>query len=355
MEAIALLLNDIHVDKDNISEFDKNWDEALSICRQHGICDIVVGGDMFTSRSSQTLATLLAVRHALDRAVSQGIDVTIAEGNHDLVVQEEMEGYNHLFTGLKGVDIVDTHRAMYWEDCDFCLLVMSYFPEDGTFLERLEKAVTDTMRRYEQIKGRGQILLYIHEGVHGALGDFDIPGELPQEPLMDFMGVLCGHYHNRARIRGTKIEYIGSSRQHNFGEDEEKGYTILYDNGERQFVKNRANTRYATIEINAGDMETLEDNIREKIRDGYKTRVRVKCDEREAKTFDKKKLVEMGFNKVEVVSAQPAGIEITDSEICEKYDRMGIRKEYQSFCADRGIDAELGMKYLDKTEQPCGN
>ena len=28
----ALLLNDIHVSKDNIPEFQKNWDEALYIC-----------------------------------------------------------------------------------------------------------------------------------------------------------------------------------------------------------------------------------------------------------------------------------------------------------------------------------
>ena len=33
----ALLLNDIHVSKDNIPEFQKNWDEALYICDQYGI------------------------------------------------------------------------------------------------------------------------------------------------------------------------------------------------------------------------------------------------------------------------------------------------------------------------------
>ena len=33
----ALLLNDIHVSKDNIPEFQKNWDEALYICDQYGL------------------------------------------------------------------------------------------------------------------------------------------------------------------------------------------------------------------------------------------------------------------------------------------------------------------------------
>lgn len=61
-EAIALLINDIHVSKDNISDFNQNWDEMLAICKREDIADIVIGGDMFTSRASQTLATLLAVK-----------------------------------------------------------------------------------------------------------------------------------------------------------------------------------------------------------------------------------------------------------------------------------------------------
>ena len=39
----ALLLNDIHVSKDNIPEFQKNWDEALYICDQYGIEDMIIG------------------------------------------------------------------------------------------------------------------------------------------------------------------------------------------------------------------------------------------------------------------------------------------------------------------------
>lgn len=76
-EAIALLINDLHANKDNIAEFLKNWDEALSICKREGIEDIVVGGDVFTSRASQTLATLLAVKSAFVKATRQGIYVTI--------------------------------------------------------------------------------------------------------------------------------------------------------------------------------------------------------------------------------------------------------------------------------------
>lgn len=192
------------------------------------------------------------------------------------------------------------------------------------------------------------MLLYIHEGVHGALGDFDIPGELPQEPLEDFKAVLCGHYHNRCKIKGTKIEYIGSSRQNNFGEDEEKGYTILFDDGTTKFVKNQVNQRYATVEIDADNLSELDDYFADDAMSNYKVRVKVRCTDKQAKVFDKQKLLEMGFNKVEMLTGKDKPNEVAASGIDEKYDKQGIKKEYQSFCAEKEIDAELGIQYLDK-------
>ena len=329
-EAIALFINDIHVNKDNIAEFNQNWKEMLSVCKRENIADIVIGGDVFTSRASQTLATLLAVKAALTEAVRQGIYITIGEGNHDKTDQEAIEGYNHLWVGLKGIDVVDTHKALYWEGCDFCLLLMSYFPENGSFLEKLDIAVADT-------------ILYIHEGVHGALGDFEIDGELPQEPLLGFKAVVCGHYHNRVKIKKTNIEYIGSSRQANFGEDEEKGYTILYADGSYGFVKNEVNMRYQTIELDAKNVDkyTLD------IDDRYRYKVKVRCNERQAKLFDKQKLMDLGFHKVEVVAETDLPKESAAADIQEKYDKQGIKKEYQNYCNENSIDSKLGMKYLE--------
>ena len=57
----ALLINDIHASKDNIAEFRKNWDEALELCKQNKVQYLIVGGDMWLSRSAQTLDVLMAV------------------------------------------------------------------------------------------------------------------------------------------------------------------------------------------------------------------------------------------------------------------------------------------------------
>lgn len=347
-EALALLINDIHVSKDNIAEFNKNWDEALMVCQREGISDIIVGGDMFTERSSQTLAVLLAVKSALDRAVAKGIYATIAEGNHDIVDKESFEGYNHLWVGQKNIDVIDTYRILGWEDCDFVFAVMSYFPENGSFLDWLDRMLTEALTKHGDIvRSEQDIILYIHEGVHGALGNFEIDGELPQEPLLEYKAVLCGHYHNRIHIKGTNIQYIGSSRQHNFGEDEEKGYTILYSDGSTEFVKNEANQRYMTVEVEYDNIDDLSDYLATDDVAGYKVRVKVRCTDKQSKVFDKQKLLNYGFNKVEMVLATPVEKEVAAMSIEEKFDKQGIKKEYQNFCNEQEIDSELGIKYLE--------
>lgn len=339
----ALLLNDIHISKDNIPEFQKNWDEALQLCVQHNIADMIIGGDLWQSRSAQTLDVLIAVRQAILKATSQGITLTIAEGNHCKVDQESLLGYSHLFSEYKNVYVVDDYTVMDISD-NVVLYVMSYFPENGSFMERLKQM---TASEFDKSKKN---ILYIHEGINGALAT---PSELelPARIFKDYDAVLVGHYHNRCVIEGTNIEYIGASRQHNFGEDEEKGYTILYSDGSYEFVKNKANIRYKVIDIAADKidtrfMERLDDL---KATGRYKVKVRACCSSTEVSGIDKQKLLEAGVTKVEIVTEETEVTETSAHALDKKFDKSGIKKEYSTFCADKGIDdVDMGLEYLDK-------
>lgn len=349
---IALLINDIHIAKDNIAEFNANWDEMLSLCEKYEIEDVVVGGDMFTASASQRLPVLLAVKHAIQKATAKNLYLTIANGNHDFVDEEAIEGYNHLFQGYKGVEVVDVYKVLEWDGCAFPLVVMSYFPENGSFVERLKALKDDLVNQYKY--DLDHVILYIHEGIRGALGDLETPKEVPAEIFNDFHSVLAAHYHNRVELAGTDIMYIGSSRQNNFGEDIHKGYTILFDDGSIEFVENEVNTRYATLEVAFDD---IDDSFIQKIADfhdcnplpcNYKVRVRIKCTDAQAKVYDKKILLDAGASKVEFITDKSQAIVTQSTSIDEKYDKNGIKKEYQAFCSEKNIDSKLGMKYLDK-------
>ena len=339
----ALLINDIHVSKDNIPEFQLNWDEALQICKDHDISDIIIGGDVWQARSAQTLSTLTAVSQAITKATSQGIRLLIAEGNHDKVDQESMVGYNHLFAGYKNVEVVDDYYIWDISD-DVALFVMSYFPENGSFIDILNDVKEDLDHNKKNV-------LYIHEGINGGLAT-PSDDELPANIFEPFDAVLVGHYHNRKRIPDTNIEYIGSSRQHNFGEDEEKGYTILYTDGSYEFVKNQANTRYMVIEIlDINDINNAFLSRVQKIRDTgkYKIKVRVSCKSKEVSSIDKQKLLDCGVTKIELVTEQTK-VKLTESQSIEKkFDKNGIKEEYSNFCAEHAIkNVQMGLSYLDK-------
>lgn len=348
-----LLLNDIHVSKDNIPAFTANWQEAVDICREMDIREIAVGGDLFFSRAAQTLDVLLAVHDALLTTAEHGIHVTIAEGNHDKVNQESVRGYCHVFDRYPNVLVCDDYVSLpMGDDCRFVLHLMGYFPEDGSFCTRLERL------REEALDPERLNFLYIHEGINGALAQ-PSEKELPTKIFEAFDKVFVGHYHNRCIIPKTRIEYIGSSRQHNFGEDEEKGYTVIYTDGTHEFIKNKVNTRYKVLDVSAERTGLhLMDELREIDADGrYKVKVRVHAPQAAMKSVDKAALLEAGATKVELIADDEELLETFSSSLFEKFDSRRIRETYEEFCREKQIDeVAVGLEYLSKIENAsCGN
>ena len=183
---IALLSNDWHIVKDNIAEFNANWDEMIAVCKKYDVSDVVIGGDMFTASASQRLPVLLAVKRAIKKATAQKLYLTIANGNHDYIDEEAIEGYCHLYAGVdENLDIVDVYKVLEWEDCKFALVVMSYFPENGSFVERLKALKDDLVNQYKY--DLDHVILYIHEGIVGWTGTKDEIMTSTNEKLNSFI------------------------------------------------------------------------------------------------------------------------------------------------------------------------
>ena len=295
---------------------------------------------------------LLAVHDALLTAAEHGIHVTIAEGNHNKVNQENERGYCHVFDQHSNVLVCDEYVSLpLGDDCRFVLHMMGYFPEDGSFCTRLDRL------KEEALDPKRLNFLYIHEGINGALAQPN-DKELPAKIFEDFDKVFVGHYHNRTIIDKTRIEYIGSSRQHNFGEDEEKGYTVIYTDGSHEFIKNQANTRYRVIDVAAERAGLhLMDELREIDADGrYKVKVRVHAPQAAMKSVDKAALLDAGATKVELIADDEEMLEVAASSLFEKFDSYRIRETYEEFCREKQIDdVAIGLEYLSKIEGQCGN
>ena len=342
----VLLANDLHVDKNCIQAFCDNWDDMISVCVGNDVCECIIGGDLFTSRSSQTLDVLMAVKRCIEIAERHDITLTIALGNHDLCDQGVTYGYPSLFDVYDHVTIVNNEPYFRKLGGGMFLVVMRYWNEVTAFPGKM--AELDGILKQKGIS-RNDVILYVHEGIHGGLGDFDAPNEVPQDVFSGFAKVLSGHYHNRKKIDGTNIEYIGSTRQKDFGEDESKGYTLLYDDGSYKFIENDVNGRFITLERN---YEDLSDKFLETVSgyrdDGYCVRVKVNCTDSQAKTIDKQPLFSAGVTKIEVVTEDAVKGGITEDDLGKKFDKGGIQSEYGAYCDRKGVSSELGMKYLNR-------
>lgn len=338
-----LLMNDIHISKDNVNEFRINWNEALSICQERKISIIVIGGDLFQSRSSQTLNVLLAVYDALQDAKTLGIHIILANGNHDKVDQEAVRGYCHIYGEHGNVTVVDEYMKLDNKEWGFAMHVIPYFPENGSFVNKLD--IINNSNSGKRLK-----YLYIHQGINGAIQNAS-DNELPASIFKEYDKVFAGHYHNRCLIKGTSVEYIGSSRQHNFGEDEAKGYTLIYTDGSAEFVKNQANIRYKVLEVDVQKINVhLIDKIEElKITGKYRIKVKVISSEAQSTSIDQTKLIEAGASKIEIVIENTGIAEVSSSDLFEKFDSHKIIENYKEFCREKNIgDITLGLSYLSK-------
>lgn len=163
MKPIALLMNDLHITKDNILEFEKNWSEALDICDKHSVTKIFVGGDVFTTRSVQSLYPMLKVRQYFYKAVNRDIEVNVAFGNHDCPVYGERYNWLDLYS-----DIVNVGKTwLFYETGEKVLAMCSYYPEETMMPDLLEE-----LDNWLHTKGYSysDVVVYLHSGVHGALG-----------------------------------------------------------------------------------------------------------------------------------------------------------------------------------------
>lgn len=337
-----LLVNDLHANKDNLVEFEKNWDEMLDVCNKFHVDEIHIGGDLFDSPSVQYLSVMDVLAKCFDKVHIKNIPIIASPGNHDCpdrkLTNSWLNCFKHDCHIVREPEIFELgNEGLYLAQFPYYLEATDFPVVFKSFEEKLSKTDIEPQ----------DVILYLHEGIHGALGDFDIPNEVPQSLFDGYRAVLCAHYHNRTHIKNTCIHYIGASRAHSFGEDENKGYTLLDSkDGEFTFIKNEVNLRYVTERLELADVK----NWKNTYDDRYKIRLIIHCQSEKVETVDKQALIDKGANKIEFDTEKIQAIKAEQSSIEEKFDTKDLQQEYKSFCQEKDIDNRMGIDYLSKID-----
>lgn len=323
---------------DNIDLNKSLYRQARKIVSDLGLKTLYHGGDIFHSRKSQTERLLNVWQDILNEFKSDDIVLVSIDGNHDKTDQANKKSFLRPYENHSHFKLVSTaQRFNLTSKIDLHLI--SYFPD-----EEYETLFKNWLKNKDDFASKNVLLT--HKTFKGSLlnaGKISDNG-LNESDFSNFDLVLVGHLHNKHTI--GRVEYIGASHQHNFGEDERKGVTVLYDDLSIEQIQLDF-PKYIKYEVNPAEItpKDLSDLKAEKETTGNMIKVVLKGTDSEVKAFDKKLLKEIGI-KVES-DIQVVQKEIIDEEV-KPFTDSTIDEQFKEFCKTNKLEYSAGVEYLGK-------
>lgn len=338
----AVVLTDTHLNYQNIDTNVSIYKQAIGLAKKHNLNKVLHAGDIFDARKGQTDLMLKAFEDILDIFKAHNVTLVAIPGNHDKSDYKSDVSYLDPFKYHPAFDLIRT--GGFGEKGVF---MMPYFLEDGTYESHL-KLQTEQWRK--DIAGKNVVLI-THIAVNGVKNNDGSQIENNVKPGLFslFKSVLIGHYHNQSKI-GQNIFYIGSAFQHNFGEDNTKGFTLIMEDGSTQFVKadfkeykkvviDIEKTSPKEIELLAEQYANSEDSIRFVFKGKHE----------KLQAIDKAKFTKLGIDVKRDSDEIEVGVEEAENDEFVSFDQTSISKEFDEFCEQNNLDKKIGNKYLKQT------
>lgn len=215
----VLIFSDLHAKLENLETVGNIFNEIKETCRRLKIRDVIFAGDMFHERAAQSLEVLNFIRFSLKDLKKNEINIYTIHGNHDQKDQNSKVSYLLLYNNL--VKHFPTFGQAKIRSNNFQFL--SFFKDNDLY----RKYLSELKRTIKP-----QTILITHKDFNGAKNNDGtvVENGIGLKEVKEYKEVLVGHYHNRNKL-GSNLYYFGAAFQHNFGEDEEKGFLIINEDG----------------------------------------------------------------------------------------------------------------------------
>ena len=317
----ALIFTDLHLNAINKDICLNFFDKLISFAKEKNIENIFFLGDFTDNRKGLDLITISTILSIFKKIKESNLEFYLIPGNHDKFIVSNEESYleickyNHLFENiyLKSIGSFDYIFFPYFEG--------QYFEKGIEYLKNI-KLERDT------------ILLghYMYE-------------QIPSEIKNKFAKVFLGHNHEKGEFPNGM--YIGSCFQQNFSEDNNKGFSILYNDlsvelipfCEKEYILQK-------IDVNVFDLKKIKDfilNFKEKNKNKLLKieLVGVNKDISEIKEFLKQ-------NDIVFVSKIENNTENIREEILNisEFSHNQIIKYFNDFCQENTVDKKVKEKII---------
>lgn len=325
---ITILSSDWHIDKDNQQEIEQIVEQIISLAVEFHISRVYVLGDIFESRKAQPLTNLDFFSKILRKFEEAEVFLAVIPGNHDKVNYESEKSYLDAFQYHPYINLFSDYCIAHEEGVKFHLI--PYFKEDTTYSKYLSKVI------YQE--GQKNILL-THLGVDGFSNNdrITLPSAVKRSDFSKFDSVFVGHYHNRSSI--GNIHYIGSIQPRDFGEDNDKGFTIVFNDGSFEYVQ-AGFKEYKTIELDVDRVskKELELLISKEENEEKNLRVILKGSESKLKSIDINSIQSKGVKVSRVNKELEEGILNSVKNEFISFTKESLLTEFDEYCKIKKIE-----------------
>ena len=348
---LGILINDIHLDKDNGELVKYIFSQLKDACKKYGVKTVFCGGDVFTNRSGQPLGCLITWKEILHDLGKNKITLHVIPGNHDKTDSESEKSYLDVYSDTSMVLHRGGDYVWFYDDC-----VIGFVPffTDEKWKDEYEKMNADLDMELRDRTGVKRFLI-THMGFDGVKNNDGsaVTSELKPGIFSSWNKVFVGHYHNASKI-GKNVYYTGSAYQNNYGERyDDKGFMLIYTDGSTRFIPTSF-PRYIKITLPANDPESLREAI-ENWRDDDSDFIRFvfRGKKTDCANINISELSDLGIDVKFEVEETAEAIETAESDAVLLYDTKSIKKDFIRFCSENEIRGEK-LKYGLELMKLCG-
>lgn len=349
-EAIGVLVNDVHLDKNNGELVKDIFRQLISVCKEYDCNKIFCGGDVFTNRSGQPLQCLTDWKEIIEMISKSKIELHVIPGNHDKTDSDDERSYLDVFSDRN----VFLYRKGERKIFDGAIVAFIPYFKDEKWLSEFERVDDDIQENFKDgdVEPDTPIFLITHSGFDGVVNNDGSRVSSIIKPSMfaDYSKVLIGHYHDASKLSDNVI-YTGSAYQNNYGENIiDKGFTVLFDDGSTGFVPSKF-PKYIKETLSANDKDTLQCLIEKYEGEEYNhirfvfTGKKSDCQKINISEIQIKYGIDCKFECDESVEA----IELSESDSVLSFDKKTVKKDFLRFCSDnviKGKELKYGIDLL---------
>lgn len=336
---IFAAVTDIHLENINLDQRKGLFNQVKEIMSSLSIDKLMILGDVFESRKAIPENVLNCFGDIITDLYTSGISIYAIPGNHDKLVYTKRESYLTPFEHYPGFRLFQDNGSL---KSDGITIFFSPFYEQ-------ELWVSEFNNYFENQEINKKSIMLSHLAVTGSKNN---NGELVENGISRslferFGRTFLGHYHNTHEVN-SGIIHLPSICQKNFGEDDNKGLTIIYEDLTYDII-NLDFKKFINVDIDLSIMtkKQIDKIIQNAISKGSPyIKAKFIGTEAEVKSIDKDELNRLGVKVQTKIKEIEDSVEYSESEEIREYDIVSLTEALQEFCEQENLNFEEGVKYL---------